>query len=329
MNDNSDKKSSGKAKGGLARAEALSADKRKEIARKAASTRWSGVIPKATYEGTLNIGGTEIPCAVLEQGDKVVRVIVQREVVGLLTGNKKGNLDRYLQAQNLQPYVPEKFRDKSLEQAAIVLEMNGRKAFCYEGEDIVDLCKMYLDARKAGDVLLANQMQLADRAEILVTSLAKTGITGLIDEATGYQQFRARDALQTYLNKVLRKELAAWVQRFPQEFFQQIYRLKNWPWTGSSRRPSVVGKYIADIVYSRLGPGVLDELERLNPKTEKGGRSAKHHQWLTEDVGHPMLAQHLYAVTGLMRISVNWNEFKSLLERGYPKTDEVQKRLFS
>lgn len=329
MEDNIDKKHSGKAKGGLARAVALSSDQRKEIARKAASARWSGETPKASYEGTLKIGGVEIPCAVLEQGDKVIRVIVQREVVGLLTGNKKGNLDRYLQAQNLQPYVPEKFKAKSLDQAAIVLEMNGRKAFCYEGEDIVDLCKMYLDARKAGNVLLANQMQLADRAEILVTSLAKTGITGLIDEATGYQQFRARDALQTYLNKVLRKELAAWVQRFPQEFFEQIYRLKNWPWTGSSRRPSVVGKYIADIVYSRLGPGVLEELEKLNPKTDKGRRTKKHHQWLTEDVGHPMLAQHLYAVTGLMRMSVNWDEFKMLLEKGYPKTDELKKRLFN
>ena len=121
----------------------------------------------------------------------------------------------------MQPYIPEKFRDKSLDQAAIVLEMSGRKAFCYEGEDIVDLCKMYLDARKAHNVLQPNQLQLADRAEILVTSLAKTGITGLIDEATGYQQIRARDALQAYLDRILRKELAAWVKRFPDYSFNK------------------------------------------------------------------------------------------------------------
>lgn len=318
----------GKAKGGVARAEALDPDRRKEIARIAASARWSGDIPKANYEGMLNIAGVEIPCAVIEQGEKVTRVIVQREVVGLLTLSKKGNLDRYLQAKNLQPFVPEKFRGKSLDQAALVVEMNGKKAHCYEGEDIVDLCKMYLDARTQ-NALLPGQVQLAERAEILVTSLAKTGITGLIDEATGYQQFRARDALQSYLNRVLRKELAAWVQKFPHEFFREIYRLKGWAWTGSSRRPSVVGKYITDIVYKRLGPGVLEELERLNPKTTKSSRSAKHHQWLTEDVGHPMLAQHLYAVTGLMRMSSNWNEFKMLLEKGYPiKRDDGQLKLF-
>lgn len=306
-----------KAKGGFARAESLSPDQRKEIARSAALARWN--IPKAKYEGTLKIGAAEIPCAVIERDGQVSRVIVQREVVGLLTGKKKGNLDRYLNAKNLQSFIPEKFKNKSLDQAALILEIGGRKAHCYEGEDIVDLCKMYLDARKAKTVLLPNQQQLADRAEILVTSLAKTGIIGLIDEATGYQQFRARDALQAYLDRVLRKELAAWVKRFPDEFFEQMHRLKKWPWTGNSRRPSVAGKYVTDIVYARLGPGVVQELERINPKTEKGRRAAKHHQWLTEDVGHPALAQHLYAVIGLMRLSNTWEEFKGLLDRAYPK----------
>jgi hypothetical protein len=318
----SDKKDSKKAIGGRARAEKLSPDQRKEIARNAASARWS--IPKANYTGVLNIAGTEIPCAVVEQSDKVMRLIVQREVVSLLTGSKKGNLDRYLQAQNLQPFIPAKFKNTTLDQAAIVLEINGRKAHCYEGEDIVDLCKMYLDARKANNVLLPNQSQLADRAEILVTSLAKVGITGLIDEATRYQQVRARDALQAYLDKVLRKELAAWVRRFPENFFQEIFRLKRWTWTGGTKRPSVTGKYVTDIVYSRLGPGVLEELEKLNPKNEKGRRVARHHQWLTEDVGHPALAQHIYAVTGLMRMSDSWQEFMTLLNKGYPKKDSKQ-----
>jgi hypothetical protein len=39
----------------------------------------------------------------------------------------------------------------------------------------------------------------------------------------------------------------------------------------------------------------VTELEARNPKDERGHRKNKHHQWLTEDVGHPALAQHLYA----------------------------------
>ena len=61
---------------------------------------------------------------------------------------------------DLRSYVPEKFKDKNLDQATYVVEMNGRRAFGYNGEDIVDICKMYLDARKAGNVLLPNQIQL-------------------------------------------------------------------------------------------------------------------------------------------------------------------------
>lgn len=315
---------SNKSKGGFARAKSLTAEAKREIAAKAAAARWENRLPRANYEGVIRIADAEIPCAVYEAEGTVHRVIVQREVVGLLTGNKKGDLDRYLRASNLQAFVPDKFKNKDLAEAVILLEIGGRKAHCYEGEDIVDLCKMYLDARKAGNVLLPNQRHLADQAEIIVTSLAKVGIAGLIDEATGYQNVRAKDALQAYLEKVLRKELAAWVQRFPKDFFEELYRLKGWNWTGSNKHPQIVGKFIKDIVYARLGPGILDELERLNPKNIKGNRGSKHHQWLTEDVGHPQLAQHLYAVIGLMRISEDWLQFKRLLDRAYQRKDSPQ-----
>ncbi|MFL6833780.1 MAG: P63C domain-containing protein [Xanthobacteraceae bacterium] len=61
-------------------------------------------------------------------------------------------------------------------------------------------------------------------------------------------------------------------------------------------RPQVVAKYTDDLVYARLAPGILDELRKKNPKNEKGYRKARHHQWLTESIGHPALAQHIFAV---------------------------------
>ena len=55
----------------------------------------------ADYIGELKIGDFVVPCAVLSNEE---RVIFQREFVGLLTGTKKGGLERYLQAKNLDPY---------------------------------------------------------------------------------------------------------------------------------------------------------------------------------------------------------------------------------
>lgn len=324
--ENQEIKDKSKVKGGLARAKALTSEARSEIAKKAAEARWS--TPKAEYTGELTIAGANIPCAVIETENGPIRIVVQREVVGLLTGNKKGGLQRYLNPPNLQPFLPEKFKNKSLDEATYVVEIAGRKAHGFNGEDIVDICKMYLEARSKREIL-PNQRHLADRAEIIVTALAKTGITALIDEATGYQQVRERDALQAYIDKIISKELAAWVRRFPIEFYEEMYRLNNWKWTNNTKHPMLAAKYTADIVYSRLGPGILDELHRINPKTAKGYRKNKHHQWLTEDIGHPQLAQHLYAVINFMKASDSWEQFKKLLNRALPKYERNQLRLFN
>jgi hypothetical protein len=157
---------------------------------------------------------------------------------------------------------------------------------------------------------------------MLTRGLAHVGIIALVDEATGYQDVRDRLALQAILDAYLRKELAAWAKRFPEEFYRQIFRLRDWQWKGMKvNRPQIVAKYTNDLVYERLAPGILDELQRRNPKDEKGQRQAKHHQWLT-DVGHPALAQHLHAVIGFMRASARWDQFYRLLQRAFPKGAE-------
>ncbi|MCI0560880.1 MAG: P63C domain-containing protein, partial [Nitrososphaera sp.] len=149
-------------------------------------------------------------------------------------------------------------------------------------------------------------------------------IIALVDEATGFQAIRDREALQEILDRFLRKELAAWAKRFPNEFYQEIFRLRGWQWKGIKvNRPQVVATYTKDLVYERLAPGILEELEVRNPKTERGYRKHKHHQWLTEDVGHPALAQHLYALLGFMRVSSSWKEFYSMVRKAFPKKGET------
>jgi len=85
------------------------------------------------------------------------------------------------------------------------------------------------------------------------------------------------------------------------------------------KRPSAVGRYTNDLVYQRLAPGVLDELKKRNPVDEKGHRKVRHFQWLTEDVGHPRLREHLAAVIALMKASSTWDQFRRALQRALPK----------
>jgi hypothetical protein len=183
------------------------------------------------------------------------------------------------------------------------------------------VCEIWLKARDDGE-LRGAQLETAKKAEGLTRALARTGLIALVDEATGYQEVRDRRALQTILDAYLRQEFAAWAKRFPDEFYEQIFKLRGWVWKGMKvNRPHAVAHYTKDIVYSRLAPGILSELEKRNPSIE-GRRVARHHQFLTDELGHPALAQHLYAVVGLMRASKTWDQFMSMLNAAFPKRNE-------
>ena len=99
--------------------------------------------------------------------------------------------------------------------------------------------------------------------------------------------------------------------------------LRRGPGSDGVKRPSVIGTYTNDIVYDRLAPGVLDELRRINPPVSPGRRRHKHFQWLTGDVGHPKLKEHLVGVMALMRAAPNWGAFQRSLQRAYPKLNET------
>ena len=66
----------------------------------------------------------------------------------------------------------------------------------------------------------------------------------------------------------------------------------------------------------------LDELRRKNPTVKPGQRRHKHHQWLTGEVGHPKLKEHLIGVLALMRAAPNWGAFIRALTRAYTKRNE-------
>ncbi len=315
-----------KAKGGFARAEALSAEQRSEIAKKAAEARWNGSILKGTHQGELRLGNSVLPCYVLEDGTRVVARAGFIKVIGR-TGKAKGGrlydnefqTPVFLTAENLKPFISAEL----LKNSTPIVFAYGTKKIGYRAEFLPQVCEVFIDAKEAG-VLRPNQEHIARACKMLYRAFAKVGIVALVDEVTGYQQVRQREALQALLDKYLRKEFAAWAKRFPDEFYKEIFRLRNWPWPKmSTKRPQVVALYTKDIVYERLAPGILKELEARNPIDEKGNRKTKHHQWLTEDLGCPALSQHLHAVTAFMRVSGDWESFKKSLDKAFPKRGDT------
>jgi hypothetical protein len=231
----------------------------------------------------------------------------------------------FLAESNLKPFIGNELAMGLSGPLRFVRPGRGRKvAVGFEATILVDICDAILAARTAGK-LGRKQLIVADKCEKLARAFAKVGIIALVDEATGYQEVRDRLALQAILDKFLRKEFAAWAKIFPDEFYQQIFRLRGWQWKGMRvNRPQRVATCTKDLVYARLAPGILKELEVRNP-IENGRRKSKFHQWLTEDVGHPALAQHLYATIGLMRLNADkeWSLFMKMMDRAYPRRDDL------
>lgn len=319
-----DSEPSGRVRSGLARAAALTPEARSAIAKRAAEKRWSGdAAPEAIRDGILKIGEAEFQCFVLADHTRVLARASFVRAIGR-TGKVKGGREYdgelqtpvFLTANNLKPFFPSDLEGNS---KPILLKHKGVDIISYRAELLPAVCDVFADALAAG-ALRKNQIHIAEQCRILSRGLTRVGIIGLVDEATGFQEVRDRQALQEILNRYLRKELAAWAHRFPDDFYKEIFRLRNWEWKGMKvNRPQVVANYTKDFVYERLAPGILEELEKRNPKTEKGYRKGKHHQLLTDDVGHPALAQHLHTVIAFMRASSTWAQFKHLLDKALPK----------
>ena len=202
----------------------------------------------------------------------------------------------------------------------IVFTLNKTSHYGYDALLLQEIVRAISKAYLRGKLPARNE-EIGRNAEILDDGFSKVGIIALIDEATGYEKIRDKDSLRDFLNKFLLKEHAKWVPTFPDEFFEMIFKMKGWTWYyAGSKKPSVVGHYINDFVYSRLAPQVLKELKILNPTTEKGYRKHKHSQFIDETFGHPQLKEHLHALIALGKASGhNWNNFKRLLNRAFPK----------
>ncbi|MFC1977379.1 P63C domain-containing protein [Chloroflexota bacterium] len=322
----------GASKGGNARASVLTPEERREIAQKAVRTRWAkakgipieevGQVsspldqvleitkpqgnnqPLSAFQGELKIGDVSFACHVLND---FRRVLAQREVVGILTGNKKGGLARYLKANALQDYIDiEKIAEHTIEFA---IPGSQYKATGYEATLLVEICDAYLRARD-DNKLSRQQDHLAKQAEIIIRACAKVGIIALIDEATGYQEIRAKNALQLKLQAYISDELQEWARMFPQEFFFELARLENIHYSPRNR-PIRWGKYILAFVYAAVDEDVAKELKRRIPNPHKGQNL---HQLLRK-VGREKVSAQVNQVLGVMKTCKNMDDFKRAFDR--------------
>lgn len=277
---------------------------------------------KAKYTGVLNIAGNEINCAVLDNDTRIVNGTNILKAFGRkqMGAGKHSGISPILTSKRLEAFVDDS--EIGSLQPITYLAKNGRQQSGYPAEVIQIICEIYLRARD-NNALDKGQLHLAEQAEIIVRSLAKTAIVALIDEATGYQYEREKDALQKILSAYIREDYMAWQQTFPRKFYKELFRLCGWEYDPSNvRRPAYLGKLTNKYVYELLPQGVLERLRDLNPINDSGNRIRRHHQYLTDDA-RIHLERHLTKIITLMEISDDFHQLDRSVNKVFRDVDQL------
>jgi hypothetical protein len=327
------------AKGGIARSKKLSPEKRKEIARRAVNARWARMkalntetnvanLPTAKYKGVLRLLDREIPCYVLDDEQRVIGRIAVTEMLTRI--KRQGDLESYIRAHNLRPFINAadisdrmvSFRLPEVDQLRV--EVKG-----LPHDVLLDVCRGFMKALEASnrpdsDVKLTpRQREIAIQAGLFLAACSDIGLMALIDEATGYQYDRARDALEVKLKAYLEDEMRKWEKTFPDELWLEFGRLTGWS-KSVTQRPKYWGQLVFELVYEYLDNDVAQWLKENAPAPRHG---QNYHQWLSSQYGLKKLIEHIWKLIGIAKTCESMVELKEKMAILHGKTP-VQYRFY-
>lgn len=239
-----------------------------------------------------------VPVYNLDDGQRVFRL---SDMTVALRGIRHGKFANYLASENIVKFIPKDLRPtggrKRMPAGVTIAKIEGQKIKTYNAENFIDICLAFVNAsEKVGIKLSGAQQEIVERAKSFIRATAKIGITGLIDEATGYQYVRPKDELALKLKYFLAETDRTWEKTFPDELWKQFGRLTNW--TNLKKRPKYWGMLVQEFIYNYLDKDVAQWLKKNKPPRITG---KKYHQWLNKDKGVKALLEHIWQVIGIAK----------------------------
>ena len=187
---------SSQSKAGKASAQKLSPSERRARAAAGAQARWAKAdptreqLPRAvcgSHDRPLRIGDLLLPCYVLDDETRVLTVAGISDGLGMARGGSMvariNRLELFISRDRISPYISNELSEQ-IRSPIVFVTPTGGKAYGYQAEVLVDLCEAVLAARLAGR-LQPQQKKFAVQCELITRGLARNGIIGLVDEATG------------------------------------------------------------------------------------------------------------------------------------------------
>lgn len=305
------------SKGGKARAEVLSPEDRKAIAKQGAIARWGEKPPVATHRGNFSENfGIDVDCYVLDDERKTA-VISQRGMGAAIGLSPRGNaFTRFTNSKSIGTRLGAELREKIANPLKFQWGAGGadQPPSAIHGYDVtllIDICKAILEADSAGE-LAYNQAEIAKQARVILNASAKSGIQGLVYALAGYDA--TREEIITAFKFFVREEAREYEKEFPDQLYEEWYRLYELP-RPERNKPWKFKHLTVDQVYRPLAKssGKIFELTKQN-RADAKARHKKLHQFLSE-VGVKALRTQLGQLLGIARISKDKAEYESFFQK--------------
>jgi hypothetical protein len=311
----------GKAKGGVARANALSKIERRAIAKQAAAARWSGGrVYTALHRGSfLENFGMDIACYVLDDPMKTA-VISQRGMGEAIGFSRRGSrLLIFAQSKTMDGYLGRELRHKienplvfQTSTAAAESSVSSR-AHGYDAAILIDICTAILEANADGKLSGSRYAKMIEQARIITSASAKNGIRQLVYALAGYNPTRDEviEAFKLYVQEEARK----YEREFPNELYAEWHRLYQIPVLDRGKPWHFKHLTIKHIYYplAKSNGKLLTLMRAL--KEDDGNRQAKLFQFLNE-LGARALRMHLGRILEMCESSPNREVYeRKIIER--------------
>jgi hypothetical protein len=233
-------------------------------------------LPRAIATGTIQMGGRDVPVAVLSDGTRNIDTSGAQEFFGAAK-------DRHF--RRMVARIPGISEDLTLRPSVAFSLPDGGVAFGYEAKFITRVCVAYQIAFLAGK-LHPKQIPIAREAMAFVGACADIGLEALIDAATGYQATDRRSNFDRYFAE----HKQTWRERWT-ACARAICRLYGEPYE-SGTQPTLMRGVCGRIYNIVIGSDVMAELRRRNPFPSKG---TNHHQYFSPEM-QAFLERELYLI---------------------------------
>jgi hypothetical protein len=322
----------GASKGGEARANNLSAERRSEIARAAVEARWAkaGKEPplKALHSGNfLDDFGVDVDCYVLNDSAKTA-VISQRGMAQALGLSKRGDrLPVFVASKTMEGYIGRDLREKLTNpiifqrKASAAGNALSRIAHGYDATVLADLWNAIIAARKDGKLAGSRYDKMVNHAQIVLGASVKAGIKGLVYALSGYNPSTEEviEAFKVYVQEEARK----YESEFPPELYKQWHNLYEIP-VLSRGKPWQFKHLTVRHVYYPLAQSngkIFDLLKAL--KAKDGDRQKKLFQFLNE-IGARALRIQLGRILEMAESSANRREYEKKVVQRFGGQQEIE-----